>query len=396
MASIRKRTLPSGKVVWQADYRDSGGSRRSKQFKTKGTADAFMVQARHEVASGTHVADSATITLDHAGELWIERAVREGLEASTIRQYRQHLKHHIVPELGTMKLTRLTRARVEAFRDGLVKKLSRPMARAVLASLKGVLKEAHRLGLASHNAAAETTVDVSRRDRRKVEIPTKAEIRAILALTAELWPHTRIRVPHKGERRTVAVSWRPFMVTAIFTGMRCSELRGLTWEHVDLDKKVIQIRQRADFQNVMGSPKTEAGNRDIPMAPMVANTLKAWRLVCPDTPLNLVFPTEAGTIHTNSNVHQHCWRPLQRKLGIVKTVGQDADGNPIERPRFTFHSLRHAAASMFIEQGWTPKKVQTVMGHASIQVTFDTYGHLWANAEDDAEAMAQMEARLLG
>jgi integrase len=65
------------------------------------------------------------------------------------------------------------------------------------------------------------------------------------------------------------------------------------------------------------------------------------------------------------------------------------------RPRYTFHSLRHAAASLFIEQGWSPKKVQTVMGHASIQVTFDTYGHLWTNTEDDAKAMAQIEARLL-
>ena len=67
----------------------------------------------------------------------------------------------------------------------------------------------------------------------------------------------------------------------------------------------------------------------------------------------------------------------------------------IEDPRHTFHALRHVAASLFIEQGWTPKKVQTVMGHASIQVTFDTYGHLWKNTEGDLEAMAQIEARLL-
>jgi integrase len=60
-----------------------------------------------------------------------------------------------------------------------------------------------------------------------------------------------------------------------------------------------------------------------------------------------------------------------------------------------FHALRHAAASLFIEQGWTPKKVQSLMGHSSIQVTFDIYGHLYSDPEDDAKAMAQIEARLL-
>jgi integrase len=55
----------------------------------------------------------------------------------------------------------------------------------------------------------------------------------------------------------------------------------------------------------------------------------------------------------------------------------------IKAPR-NFHALRHAAASLFIEQGWTPKKVQTAMGHSSIQVTFDIYGHLFPTPDDDA------------
>ena len=189
--------------------------------------------------------------------------------------------------------------------------------------------------------------------------------------------------------------WRPLIVVAIFTGLRCSELRGLTWDHVDFDEKVIQVRQRADFLNRMGPPKSEAGNRDVPMSPMVLNTLKAWKLACPTTPLNIVFPSENGAIHSNSNIHKQCWGPLQRTLGLIEDTGPDPAGNPISRPRYMFHALRHAAASLFIEQGWSPKKVQTVMGHASIQVTFDTYGHLWKNTENDAKAMARIEARLL-
>lgn len=68
----------------------------------------------------------------------------------------------------------------------------------------------------------------------------------------------------------------------------------------------------------------------------------------------------------------------------------------IDEAGYTFHALRHTAASLFIEQGWSPKKVQTVMGHSSITVTYDIYGHLFPSPDEDAEAMAQIQARLLG
>lgn len=195
--------------------------------------------------------------------------------------------------------------------------------------------------------------------------------------------------------KAVAVSWRPFIITAVFTGMRCSELRGLTWDHVDLKTGIIRVRQRADFQNQLGTTKSRAGDRDIPMAPIVLNTLRAWRITCPPWPRNLAFPTEKGTIHSNGNIHHYCWGPLLRSLGIVKCDGTDKNGEPAVKTALTFHSLRHAAASLFIEQGWTAKKVQIVMGHSNISVTFNTYGHLWKDDKTDLDDMAQLEARLL-
>ncbi len=82
-------------------------------------------------------------------------------------------------------------------------------------------------------------------------------------------------------------------------------------------------------------------------------------------------------------------------IGLMDTV-QDADGNEIERPRYNFHSLPHAAASLYIAEGMSLKKLQVLMGHSSIQVTYDIYGHLWKDAESDAKAVAQIEATLLG
>jgi integrase len=74
---------------------------------------------------------------------------------------------------------------------------------------------------------------------------------------------------------------------------------------------------------------------------------------------------------------------------------RDAKGGPILEPRYGFHMLRHAAASLFIRYlGWAPKRLQTVMGHASITLTFDLYGHLFENIEADRADMAKIEAAI--
>jgi integrase len=396
MASVRKRKLLSGEVRWQLDYRDLSGTRRSKQFKTKAEAVIFETRVRAEIAAGTHVADSAAVTVREAGDLWLQRAGMEGLEASTVRQYRQHLQHHINPLIGAVKLSRLSTPAVEDFRDKLLQTRSRPLSRAVLASLKAILTEAQRRGLAGQNVAAKTKIKDAKRDREEVEIPTKEEIRAIITRARETWPLTRQLTSRQGTGRVVALPWHPLILTAIFSGLRLSELRGLTWSHVAFDEGVIRVRQRADFQNRIGPPKSKAGNRDVPLAPIALNTLKTWKISCPLSPMKLVFPTKTGGILSGSNVHRQCWRPILCALNLIDIEFDNETREQVEKPRYTFHCLRHTAASLFIEQGWTPKKFMTVMGHSSIQMTFDLYGHLWKILEDDAKAVAQIEARLLG
>jgi site-specific recombinase XerD len=77
------------------------------------------------------------------------------------------------------------------------------------------------------------------------------------------------------------------------------------------------------------------------------------------------------------------------------TISTDGNGKEVDEPKYTFHHLRHFAASAFIEQGMQPKKVRTVIGHSSIQVTYDIYGHLFKTTTDDQEAMAEIEAKIL-
>ena len=79
MAIVRKRTLPSGETRWIADYVDAKGVRRSKQFKRKADAEGYLVGVRGDLQRGMHVAPGASITVNEAGRLWLERAQRDRL-----------------------------------------------------------------------------------------------------------------------------------------------------------------------------------------------------------------------------------------------------------------------------------------------------------------------------
>jgi integrase len=175
------------------------------------------------------------------------------------------------------------------------------------------------------------------------------------------------------------------IITAVFTGTRISELRGLFWSDVDLGKGVVHVRRRADTWAKIAAPKSRAGARDIPLAPLVVNALKEWKLRCPKGELGLVFPNSRGRCLTVPNLRDRVLGPLQAAAGI----------SPAYRPKYGWHALRHAAASLFIEYlGWSPKRLQAVMGHASIQMTFDRYGHLFEDTAADTAAMGKLETAL--
>jgi integrase len=373
MAKVRKRTWTNSKgeqTAWIADYFDQDGKRHIKTFDTKKSATAWLVTAQGEVAQGIHTPESSSVTVAEAADIWIQRGELEKLERSTLQAYRNHVRLHIKPSrIGNEKLARLSTPMVEAFRDDLLKQGSRAMARIVLGSLKSLLGEAQRRGLVAQNVAQPVRVTTKKREKRKLQagrdFPSKEEANIIIG---------------SAEGR-----WRPFFITAIFTGMRSSEMRGLTWDAVDFERKRIHVHQRADAWNQMGHPKSEAGDRKIPMAPMAVNALREWKLACPEGERGLVFPNGVGNIENHANIISRGFYALQIKAGIVDTAGG---------PKYGFHSLRHFFASWAIEQGFTAKRLQALLGHSSIQMTFDTYGGLFPDDEDDQARFAAGELAL--
>jgi integrase len=374
MAKVRKRVWTNKKgehTAWVADYFDQEGKRHIKTFATKREAGAWLVATQNEVRQGIHTPESTSITVAEAAQLWLDKGALDELERSTLRQYKYHELHIKKSRIGDEKLARLSTPMIEAFRDDLVRGRSRMMARKVLTSLKSILGEAQRRGLVAHNAALPVKVDLKKREQGKLkvgcDIPSKEEIQAILTAAAG--------------------RWRPLLITATFTGLRSSELRGLPWGDVDFERRVIHIRQRADQWGEMGAPKSAAGDREIPMSPMVVNALRDWRLACPKGAQALVFPNGKGNVENHANIAERGFYAVQKRAGLV-----DADG----KPKYGLHALRHFFASWAIEQEFTAKRVQALLGHSSIQMTFDVYGHLFPSLEDDHAKFAAGELAVVG
>lgn len=397
--SVRKRTWTNSKgeekTAWVVDYVDTKGKRRLKTFKLKKEADAFASKADVEVREGVHVPDSASVTVREAGERWLKAAARR-VERATLLQYRQHLELHIMPFIGEVLLPRLTVPAVRDFEDKLLDAGRSPaMVKKVLVSLGSLLADAQERGLVIRNVVREKARTRQKGGDRRQEkrqkgklkvgqdIPTREEIRALV--------------------NVLEGRWRPLLLTAIFTGLRASELRGLCWQDLDFEKREIHVRQRADRYNDIGKPKSVAGERAVPMPPIVMNALKEWKLACPRGEHDLVFPNGQGRIESLSNIMKRGFLPLQVKAGVIVDTGKkDKHGRPIMGAKYTgFHSLRHFYASWCINRredgglALPPKLVQERLGHSSITLTMDTYGHLFPR-QNDAEELASAEAALLG
>jgi len=404
--SVRKRQWKTSRgedrEAWVVDYVDQQGTRLLKTFPRKKEADAFAATATVEIREGTHVADSASVTVKEAGELWLATAEKAGLERTTLDQYRQHLYLHIVPFIGRTLLSKLSVPAVRAFEDKLRAEGRSPtLTRYVVRSLGAMLADAQERGLVVRNSVREL------RGRRRKGKDGRKEARG-----GKLKIGVDIPTPDEARKIVEALQgspWRPLLLTAIFTGLRSSELRGLRWSDVDLKKDKLRVHQRADKYRAIGKPKTEASERTIPLFPSVTNTLREWKLKCPKGDLDLVFPNGQGKGEFHVNIIERGLKPTMIAAGVTAPVldahGKSRrydDGKPVVVAKYTgLHALRHFYASLCINRKvdggleLPAKVVQHRLGHSSITVTLDTYGHLFPRGDDGAE-LAEAERAFFG
>ena len=247
------------------------------------------------------------ITVEHAAEMWLEHCRQRceaglEMEPTTLMVYELSVRHILNPEfgIGAIRLSRLARRDVIAFRDRLLASgRSVPWVRKVLGNLHQILALAHDNKLIEDNPADGIRILRSSRVPDRIKIISKDEVRHLIDAASN--------------------DLRPYLVVASLCGLRASEMLGLPWCHVDLEEGFIRVRQRADRLGNIGEPKTTASVRDIPMGPLVANTLRRWRPRCPQGELNLVFPSRCGTVRFYQNLRNHVFKPLCRTLKNVRS-----------------------------------------------------------------------------
>jgi integrase len=387
MAKVRKRswTTAAGetRTAWAVDFTDVAGIRQRKQFRTKGAADTFRVETEGQLRAGTFRPDADKTTLKEVAEQYIEHV--KGRSRRGERFSRRHLAmvegriwNYICPDakrreakkgvrratiftegVGGTKLAHLTPPVVDAFRDRLRDAgVSVPMTRKILGSLHTILEFAVRKNFVAVNSARGVKV-IGKRDEgsKKVIPPSKDALRQIMSMADP-----------------------DFIVEIVFaaaSGLRAGEHHALRWKHIDFNKRQVMVETRVDAYNDEDLPKSEAGLRTVPLGDAVLAQLKAWKLRSKfSKAADLVFPNASGGFKRHGHMLQDQFYPLFEKL---------ADG-PAPLPRFKWHSLRHFAVSCWIEAGLQPKTVQEFAGHATLQMTMDTYGHMFPS-EDHSKAM---------
>lgn len=382
MAFIQKLEGKRG-TIYKVHYTDpETGKRRSKNHPRYKDAKAFQ-----ESSKTTGVHDDSNLTVAAAADHWIdicERAGRKGREPvskATMRQYRRLARHiksaevateHGLCTMGDILLSKLSRAHCEAYRDVLLASLSRAYAKKHLTAFKSILDQARWDELMEHDPAAQVFIRASVREpgkriERDENIPSLAEIRRLLQTV-----RTRIACPDRKLRRQRR-RYKLIFETIAFGGLRPGEALGLPWRDVDFEKQGIWISQDIEEDGTIGKPKSKSAYRFVPMPSAYMNQLRRWRSLCPDSEFDLVFPNWSGNAEFLSNMNKRGWQPLLRAADLV-----DSDGRHLYPPK----SLRHARASLEIESGANPKEIQRLMGHSSIRVTYDVYGHLFDDHDE--------------
>ncbi len=331
---------------------------------TRKDAEKKLTELLHEHDTGTLIQPSK-IHLKEYLERWLSDYVWLNLAPRTAEGYEHICNHHFIPSLGNMTLNGLKPEHLQHYyQEKQSGGLSAQTVRHHHTVLHKALQDALEWGLLARNPADAVS-------------PPRAQ-----GVEMQTWDEDDIASFLESARQT---PYFALFHTAFFTGMRRSELLGLRW--CDLVLLLCKISVTRSLHVLKGGkvvirqPKSAKGKRSIDLSPLTVSVLREYRekqqlertmltLGKPLTDDDLVFSDIEGKPLLPNTV-THAWIKLVRRTGI----------KPIR-----LHDARHTHASLMLKQGTHPKIVQERLGHASIQITLDTYSHVAPGLQEAAAA----------
>lgn len=348
------------------------GKKRRKRVKRVRDTERAAIEALDELKRQHHLGTLQTTKNPRLGDYlreWFDAQGPARWKPTSTRAHRTSL-NRCIEALGHIRLDQLRAGHVEHMLNQLAATYARNTISGAVAVLRMALKDAVRDGLVARNVATDARMP------RHVAKPATA---ARFMTESELQRFLAAAHDHRDG---------PLFVLAVTTGLRLGELRGLTWDDVDMDAGMLTVRRQLQDNTSGGgwqftTPKTESSVRTLPLPATARAVLKRqhrhqleervlagskWR------DHGFVFTAQHGQPVQASRVH-HALKAVLSAASV---------------PDLRVHDLRHCFASYLIHHGADLLTVRDLCGHASIKQTADTYSHLFPSRK--VEAMAAWDA----
>jgi integrase len=358
---ILMRTAKNGTRRYDACWRVNG-RQKSKTFDRRKAAERFLADTVKRVHEGSFVEIKPT-TFKAFAERWVKGL--HDLKPSTRRAYESVLAYQLVPAFGDLALTALGIEDVNAWLRSREGTLRVKTLRNALGLLHKILEDARESGYVSVNRLSRSRAlrrprAIREADAVEIEVLTPTEVNRLLdALPAAHYP---------------------LFLTAVMTGVRLGELLALQWGDVDEASHRLHVRRTA-YRGHFYVPKTRRSRRAIDIGDqllgVLSNTRRERYGEAPPSSDALLFPNAERAPLDPDWLRRRVWAPALAAAGLRHV---------------RIHSLRHTFASMLIAQGENPKYISSQLGHASIQITLDRYGHLFP--DEKRTAATRLEAQL--
>jgi integrase len=354
---VRQKEKGKGKPWWV--FISHNGKRRAKKVGSKEAAEALACELQELIArKDFQICPKKVPSFGKYAQNWLKDYGETNLKYSTLKGYESIMRIHLGP-LMDCPINQITRASLKEIIYGKQKQgLAPATVTRIKALISVILSHALEDDLISANPASGLGRTIKGKDR-KADVNTldRVEARAFLDVM-----------------RREYTKYYPFFLCALRTGMRLGELLALEWGDIDFHGGFIEVR-RAYVKGEITTPKSGKSRR-IDMSRQLAITLKELRTARKREALAtgkevpaLVFVNEVGRVIDHTNIRSRVFWPGLAKAGLR---------------RIRIHDLRHTFASLLLQQGETLVYVRDQLGHHSIQITVDIYGHLVPGANRQA------------